>query len=82
MPSGLVHATKPHPGQLGVQRLDAVLAEPFDPVVFERATTHDRIHLVAASQLAADLLTGPGREPSEGNELLSWMRANEEEWRA
>jgi hypothetical protein len=61
---------------------NAVLAEPFDPVVFERATTRDRIHLVAASQLAADLLTGPGREPSEGNELLSWMRANEEEWRA
>jgi hypothetical protein len=30
----------------------------------------------------ADLLTGPGREPSEGAELLSWMRANEEAWRA
>lgn len=59
-----------------------VLAEPYDPVVFERTTTRDRLCVVAATQLAADLLTGPGREPSEGNELLSWMRANEAAWRA
>jgi hypothetical protein len=61
---------------------NVVLVEPYDPVVFERTWKHDDIQLVAATQLAADLLTGPGREPSEGNELLSWMRANEGEWRA
>lgn len=61
---------------------NVVLAEPYDKVVFERTTTRDRVRVVAASQLAADLLTGPGREPSEGNELLSWMRANEDGWRA
>lgn len=36
---------------------------------------------VAASQLVVDLLTGPGREPSEGAELLSWMRSNQDYWR-
>ncbi len=40
------------------------------------------LRLVAPSQLAADLLTGPGREPSEGEELLSWMREHEDAWRA
>lgn len=60
---------------------NVVIAEPFDPVVFERTTTRDGLRIVAAAQLAADLLTGPGREPSEGNELLSWMRDNEDIWR-
>ena len=61
---------------------NVVLAEPFDPVVFERTTIRQRLCVVATTQLAADLLTGPGREPSEGAELLSWMRANEQAWRA
>lgn len=61
---------------------NVVLAEPYDRVVFERTTVSDGLVLVAAAQLAADLLTGPGREPSDGNELLSWMRGNEEGWRA
>ncbi|MEX2586828.1 MAG: hypothetical protein WD602_02395, partial [Actinomycetota bacterium] len=61
---------------------NVVLVEPFDPVVFERTTTRDRTTVVAASQLAADLLSGRGREPSEGIELLGWMRLNEDQWRA
>jgi hypothetical protein len=36
---------------------------------------------VAPSQAVADLLTGPGRNPSEGEELLDWMRKNEGVWR-
>lgn len=60
---------------------NVVLAEPFDPVAFERTTMRDGIRVVAAAQLAVDLLTGPGREPSEGNELLAWMRSNEDDWR-
>lgn len=59
-----------------------VLAEPFDSVVFDRSTVRDGMRVVAAAQLAVDLITGPGREPSEGNELLSWMRANQDGWRA
>lgn len=35
----------------------------------------------AASQVAADLLTGPGRGSSEGKALIEWMRANESSWR-
>lgn len=61
---------------------NVILAEPFDPVVFERTTVRDATRVVAAAQLAVDLVTGPGREPSEGRELLAWMRANEDAWRA
>jgi len=61
---------------------NVVLAEPFDPVVFDRSAVREGVRVVAAAQLVVDLLTGPGREPSEGNELLSWMRVNEDAWRA
>ncbi len=71
---------------LGLRPADAganvILAEPFDPVAFDRSTVRDELRVVSASQLAADLLTGSGREPSEGNELLVWMRSNEDAWRA
>lgn len=60
---------------------NVVLVEPYDPVVFDRATVRDGLRVVAATQLAVDLLTGPGREPSEGNELLAWMGKNEDAWR-
>ncbi|MGI0029335.1 MAG: hypothetical protein ACREAQ_06470, partial [Nitrososphaera sp.] len=61
---------------------NVVLVEPFDPVVFDRSTIRDDLRVVGTSQLAVDLLTGPGREPSEGDELLAWMRGNEDAWRA
>lgn len=61
---------------------NVLLAEAYDGVVFERITSRDGLRVVALSQLAADLLTGTGREPSEGNELLNWMRRNEDAWRA
>jgi len=73
-------------GRLGLRSADTganvVLAEPFDPVVFDRTSNRDNLRIVAASQLAADLLTGPGREPSQGEELLAWMRDNGDAWRA
>jgi len=37
--------------------------------------------VVAPSQLAADLLSGPGRAPAEGEFLIEWMTANEDRWR-
>ena len=58
------------------------LVEPFDDVVFERTMLRDGLISAAPSQVAADLLTGPGREPSEGEELLDWMKRNEDVWRA
>ncbi len=70
--------------RLGLRETEAganvVLLEPFDPVVFERTTTRDGLRCVAASQLAVDLLTGPGREPSQGEKILEWMKESENAW--
>jgi hypothetical protein len=60
---------------------NVILAVPFDPVVFERTQRRDGIICAAASQVAADLLTSPGRGPTEGEELLKWMADHESEWR-
>lgn len=79
-PAAVAEKLNFRPAETGV---NVVLAEPFDQVVFERSTSRDGAQVVAPSQLVADLLTGgPGREPSEGNELLSWMRSHEDAWRA
>jgi hypothetical protein len=50
-------------------------------VVFERAKMIDGLRLAAVSQVAVDLLTGPGRNPSEAVALLDWMESNEPAWR-
>lgn len=72
--------------KLDLRQADAganvALAEPFSGVVFERRRRNaEGVWTVAATQLAVDLLTGPGRDPSEGEELLGWMRQNETAWR-
>ena len=61
---------------------NVVLLEPLDPVVFDRTAEHDGLRCVAPGQLAVDLLTGPGREPLQGEEMLSWMERNEHVWRS
>jgi hypothetical protein len=60
---------------------NVLLAEPFDSVVFDRVWTQDNVRFSALSQVAADLLTSPGRGPAEGEELIKWMEAHEREWR-
>ena len=55
---------------------------PFDDVVFARAIERDGLVLANPSQLAVDLLTGPGRAPAEGEELLAWMEENADAWRS
>jgi hypothetical protein len=60
---------------------NVLLAVPFDDVVFDRADDGAGVAYAALSQTAADLLTGPGREPSEGDALLDWMTRNEDAWR-
>lgn len=41
----------------------------------------DGVWYAAPSQVAADLLTSPGRGPAEGEELIGWMMSNEDKWR-
>ena len=60
---------------------NVLIAEAFDPVVYERTTKRDGITVAATTQIAADLLTGSGRMPSEGEELIAWMKDNERVWR-
>lgn len=57
------------------------LVETNDEGVFERSEVKEGVTYTAPSQIAADLLTSPGRGPSEGEELISWMTQNEEAWR-
>lgn len=60
---------------------NVVLARSAYDVVFERADQWDGVTVAAASQVAVDLLTGPGRNPSEAEELIDWMKRNESVWR-
>src|SRR4051812_34341205 len=48
------------------------LLEPYDDVVFDRTASREGAVCVSPTQLAVDLLTGAGRDPSEGEELLAW----------
>ena len=73
---------------LGLRPTDAapnvILIEPkaLDSAVFLSARpAKDGTMLASPSQVAADLLNGPGRNPAEAEELLSWMVRNEDTWR-
>lgn len=86
--SAMIYATDPdraakawglRPTDVGV---NVLLARPAYPVVLERITVGlDGLRLAAPTQVAVDLLTGPGRSPGEAEELLSWMGRNERSWR-
>jgi len=58
------------------------LLEPFDAVVFERTrsvqlSSGTTIVAAALSQVAADLMTSPGRAPQEAEALLAQMKGSE-----
>ena len=53
-----------------------------DDIVFERTSTKGGVTVAALSQVAADLLTSPGRGPNEAEALMDWMQQNEGAWRA
>lgn len=61
---------------------DVVLLAPADPVAFERTRKDGGLTYVGLSQLALDLLGGTGRMPAEGEALLEYMRANDDQWRS
>lgn len=50
-------------------------------VVFARTQIIGGLRIAALAQVAVDLLSGPGRNPSEAIALLDWMEANERSWR-
>lgn len=70
---------------LGLRQVDSgtnvALAAGKYNVVFERAELFDDVRMAAASQVAVDLLTGPGRSPSEAVAMLEWMERSERAWR-
>jgi hypothetical protein len=65
------------------------LLEPYDGVVFERtrqqpfgkAEAAFSIIAAAPSQVAADLMTSPGRGPREAEALIEKMKGGEHDWR-
>jgi hypothetical protein len=61
---------------------NVMLVEPFDRVVFERTVRRGGLVHAALTQVVADLLTSPGRGPSEAEALIRWMAANESTWHA
>jgi len=77
-PSAAAEALDLRPADTGA---NVALATGDYDVVFERADTIDGLRVAALSQVAVDLLTGPGRNPSEATALLDWMEADESRWR-
>ena len=79
----------PDPGdalnRLGLRPADTganvMIGQPFDPVVFDRTECDDGITYARVTQVAVDLMTGPGRGPAESEALIEWMDLNEGLWR-
>ena len=71
--------------RLGLRPADTggnvLIGQPFDPVVFDRTERDGGITYARMTQVAADLMTGPGRGPAEAEGLIEWMASNEEAWR-
>ena len=62
-------------------RANVLIGKPFDPVAFDRTEEDKGIIYAKVTQVAVDLLTGPGRGPAEAESLIDWMRSNEDAWR-
>ena len=60
---------------------NVVLAANTDDFAFDRARDVDGLRVAAVSQVAVDVMTGPGRNPAEAEALLDWMEENEDAWR-
>ena len=71
--------------ELGLREVDTganvQIASSSDESIFDRNTVFEGISYASISQVAIDLLGGSGRNPSEGEELVSWMSRFENEWR-
>lgn len=58
-----------------------MLIRPADAGTFAGTTKEYDLTFTAVSQIAADLLTSPGRGPQKVDELIEWMSRNEGAWR-
>jgi len=71
--------------RLGLRETDfganVYLVEPFDSVAIERTVERGGLCCANPAQVVADLMTGPGREPSTAEELMRWMETNPDVWR-
>jgi hypothetical protein len=71
--------------RLGLRQVDTganvLIAPDRENVAFVRSSRDRGVCMAAPSQVAVDLLTAPGRSPSEGEALLDWMEIHENEWR-
>jgi hypothetical protein len=57
------------------------LVEPTDPWIFSRTRKVDGAVHAPLPLVVMDLLSGPGRSPAEGEELIRWMAEHPEAWR-
>ena len=60
---------------------NVLLAANTNEPAFLRTNEIEGVRTAAPSQVAVDLLTGPGRSPGEGQALLDWMESDERRWR-
>lgn len=60
---------------------NVMIAQATYGAVFRRRRLWQGVWVTAPSQTAVDLMTGPGRNPAEAQELLDWMGRNESDWR-
>jgi hypothetical protein len=73
--------------QFGLRQTDVgvnvQLAEPDTDMPFRNTSVGPSgVRVVSATQTAVDLMTGPGRNPAEAEELIEWMERNESRWRS
>jgi len=59
---------------------NVLIIEPFDRMAYSRATEHDQLHYVSPSQALVDLISGPGRSPDEGEQLLEVLAVSDPGW--
>lgn len=76
-PADLAKTLELRPVQMGA---NVQIASTKMDVVFARTTKSDKLNYASPSQIAVDLLSGSGRNPSEGNVLMDWMEENKAVW--
>jgi hypothetical protein len=77
-PDGFAEALGLRPAEAGA---NVLLLAPEDDGVFENRWNEEGLWYAALPQVAADLLSGTGRGPAEGEALIAWMTAHPEVWR-